>query len=527
MRRRAIAFLTGMLVLALFPGPAWGAESSGVEAKFDPGDAGATIEGEWIVALQPFVGPDQAAALAGSAGGRAAQVYEVALRGFLFTGPEVAARRLAEHPRIRKVSANRPVELTAQTEPSGVRRISADDARAVGLTGQGVTVAVIDTGIDLDHPDLQGNIDPSLGKNCTANRSPDDDNGHGSHVAGTVAAIANSTGVVGVAPNVTLVPVKVLDSGGSGSFSDIICGFDYVTANAGSIDVVNMSLGGDDDQGSCNDGFLREAICNSVAAGLTYTVAAGNDNEDAKRHAPANYPEVITVSALDDRTDDFASFSNDGPLVDVIAPGVSILSTGRRGRYVTLSGTSMAAPHAAGVAALALGVEPGLSPAGVRARLLETGECPDGTSAGGDRTCSGQGRWNGDGDSTAEPLVNALRAGGGDEVVDPGPDPDPEPSDGSDPTVNLTSPDSGAAVDGNEKIRAKAADDDDPTSELEVAYRIDDGPWVAMSFVARRDDFKATWDSESVTNGSHTVTVRVTDSSGATATDEATVTVAN
>jgi subtilisin family serine protease len=342
-------------------------------------------------------------------------------------------------------------------------------------------------------------------------------------VAGTVAAIANSTGVVGVAPDVTLVPVKVLDAGGSGSFSDIICGVDYVTANAGSIDVVNMSLGGDDGQGSCNDGFLREAICNSVAAGITYTVAAGNDNEDAERHAPANYPEVITVSALDDRTNNFASFSNDGSVVDVIAPGVAILSTTRRGGYATMSGTSMAAPHAAGAAALALAAEPGLSPAGVRARLQQTGECPDGTEAGGDGSCSGQGRWDGDGDGLAEPLVHALRAGGG-EVVDP--DPEPEPS-GDGPTVSFIKPDAGSRVDGNEKIRAKADDGEDATDELTVEYRIDSGGWVMMKYISKKDEFKNTWDTESVSNGEHTVTVRVTDSSGAIATISAQVTVDN
>lgn len=186
-------------------------------------------------------------------------------------------------------------------------------------------------------------------------------------MAGTVAAAANGFGVVGVAPEATLVAVKMLGSDGEGTFSDIICGVDHVTRNAGTVDVVNMSLGGTDDEGDCDDGFLREAICNSVAAGITYVVSAGNDSNDARSKAPGNYPEVISVSALDDRNDNFASFSNYCSGVDVIAPGVSILSTGRCGRYVTLSGTSMAAPHAAGVAALALGVDPGLSPAGVRA----------------------------------------------------------------------------------------------------------------------------------------------------------------
>lgn len=513
------ALLIGALAFALLPIPASAAAPApGDDPKFDDGGEGEVVDEEWIVAFEPFADPDEAAALAQFAGGRAAQVYRVALEGFLFEGPEEAARRLARHPRVRRVSANRAVTATADIEPPGVRRIQADAARGAGLTGAGVTVAVLDSGIDLDHPDLAANIDLGLGEDCVNGGDPDDDNGHGSHVAGTVAAVVDGSGVVGVAPEVRLVPVKVLDADAEGSFSDIICGVDHVTSNAGAIDVVNMSLGGaSDDDESCTDGSLREAICTSVAAGITYTVSAGNADVDASSRSPASYPEVITVSALDASNDGFASFSNAGSVVDVIAPGVAVLSTYRRGRYKTLSGTSMSAPHVAGVAALALAADPTLSPEEVRARLRSTGECPDGSEAGGDGSCGGQGMWNGDGDGAAEPLVNALRAG----VAEP------DPPVGSDPSVTLKRPGPGAPVAGDVVVKAVASDGEDPAADLVVEYRIDDGAWVAMAYRGDKDHFKAVWDSRSESDGEHTLAVRATDSAGAAATETATVTVDN
>ena len=231
-------------------------------------------------------------------------------------------------------------------------------------------MAVIDTGVDLDHPDL--NVNRAKAKNCALALSADDDNGHGSHVSGTIGALDNGAGVVGMAPGARIWPVKVLNAAGVGFTSDIVCGIDYVTANASSIEVANMSLGGDgSDDGNCGrtDGDAEhEAICASVAAGVTYVVAAGNDSADAATSAPAAYDEVITVSALSDFNglpgggapstcradvdDTFADYSNYGADVDLIAPGTCILSTWMNGGYDTISGTSMASPHVAGGAAL-------------------------------------------------------------------------------------------------------------------------------------------------------------------------------
>jgi subtilisin family serine protease len=252
-----------------------------------------------------------------------------------------------------------------------------------------VDVAVIDTGIDLDHPDL--NV--AGGKNCTTSSGFDDANGHGTHVAGTIGALDNDVGVVGVAPGARVWPVRVLDRRGSGSWSWVICGIDWVTQNKESIEVANMSLGGSGSEpsasGCVTGNALHDAICRSVAQGVTYTVAAGNESTNAATRVPASFDEVITVSALADFNglpgggagatcradvdDTFADFSNYGADVDLIAPGVCINSTWRGGGYNTISGTSMAAPHAAGAAALYKAANPSASPQQVQAALQAGG----------------------------------------------------------------------------------------------------------------------------------------------------------
>jgi subtilisin len=284
------------------------------------------------------------------------------------------------------------VRIAAQTLPTGINRIDGELSSTVSGNGSGsvnVDVAVIDTGIDIDHPDL--NV--VGGMNCAPGSSFDDNNGHGSHVAGTIAAKDDSQGVVGVAPGARLYAVRVLNPAGSGSFSSVICGIDWVTANASVIEVANMSLGGtgSEPRGTgCNTGdALHDAVCNSVAAGVTYAVAAGNASDDAANHVPAAYNEVITVSALadfdgvpgglgsptcrSDVDDTFANFSNFGADVDLIAPGVCILSTYKRGGYTTISGTSMATPHVAGAAALYKATHAGASPAQVKTALQNAG----------------------------------------------------------------------------------------------------------------------------------------------------------
>ncbi|NEV93982.1 S8 family peptidase [Psychroflexus sp. YR1-1] len=231
---------------------------------------------------------------------------------------------------------------SSQETPWGITRVNG----ATGYTGSNVAW-VLDSGIDLDHPDL--NVDASRGYNAFTSgrdgKSTDDGNGHGTHVAGTIAALNNSLGVIGVAPGATVVPVKVLDSRGSGSYSGVIAGVDHVAANGAAGDVANMSLGGPVSVA------LEDAIKAAAQKGINFMLAAGNEAQDANNVSPArvNGTNIYTISAMS-QGDNWASFSNFGnPPVDYCAPGVSVKSTWKDGGYNTISGTSMATPHAAGV----------------------------------------------------------------------------------------------------------------------------------------------------------------------------------
>lgn len=230
---------------------------------------------------------------------------------------------------------------TAQETPWGITRVS-----GIAQYDGSNKAYILDSGIDLDHEDLNvANYGFNAFTRGKDGGSLDDGNGHGTHVAGTIAAINNATGVVGVAPGATVVPVKVLDSRGSGSYSGVIGGVDYVSANGDSGDVANMSLGGPASQS------LDDAVAAAASKGIYFSLAAGNDAADASNSSPAraNGTSIFTISAMDSN-DNYASFSNYGnPPVDYCAPGVSIKSTWRGGGYRTISGTSMAAPHVAGI----------------------------------------------------------------------------------------------------------------------------------------------------------------------------------
>ena len=310
-------------------------------------------------------------------GANVSALYHSALKGYAATISQARIGDIRRDPRVAFVSEDRDVQAVAQTLPSGVDRIDGELSSHAGLNSWTIAVAVIDTGSG-----PHGDLNIAGGKNCQTGNSFSDGNGHGTHVAGTIGAISNTAGVVGVAPGIPIYSVRVLDNRGSGRWSNVICGIDWVTANAGSlhIKVANMSLGGGgSDDGNCgntNGDALHKAVCSSVAAGVTYAVAAGNDNVDLSGFVPAAYNEVLAVTAVadfngqpgggaaatcradvDDTAADFSNFAAPGGPDEghtIAAPGVCINSTWKGGGYNIISGTSMASPHAAGTAALCI-----------------------------------------------------------------------------------------------------------------------------------------------------------------------------
>jgi subtilisin family serine protease len=307
----------------------------------------------WIVVFEPGVSVDsRVAEIAADHGVTVEHTYHHALRGFSFRGSEQAAAQIAN---LSDVAYIEPDQIaTILDKPDGVGKPGGGGGQVIpwGVTrvgggessGNG-TAWVIDTGIDLDHPDLNVDVERSINYVTIGKPSPDDGHGHGTHVAGTIAAIDNDIDVVGVAPGAPLVAVRVLDNGGSGTYGAVIKGVDYVAGNASPGDVANMSLGGPPSNA------LDQAVMNAAEAGLEFAIAAGNDDANAGDYSPArvNHDNVYTVSAIAS-SDCLTSWSNWGmPPVDTAAPGSSILSTKNNGGTTTKSGTSMAAPHVAGL----------------------------------------------------------------------------------------------------------------------------------------------------------------------------------
>jgi subtilisin len=297
-------------------------------------------------------------------------VYTHALRGMSAVIPANKLDAVRNDPRVAYVEVDQKVQIAAQTIPTGVGRMFATSNSNLRIDSVDqrvdVDVAVIDTGVDYTHPDLNvvNRVDCAGGspnkRSCAAGGT--DGNGHGTHVAGTIGALDNGIGSVGVAAGARIWSVRVLNNQGSGYASWILAGIDYVAANSASIEVANMSLGG---QGS---GTYNSAIANAISRGVVFVVAAGNDDANASSFQPANVADVITVSALADfnglpgggaastcrvdQDDTLADFSNWGSSVEIAAPGVCIYSTWKGGGYNTISGTSMASPNVAGAAAL-------------------------------------------------------------------------------------------------------------------------------------------------------------------------------
>jgi hypothetical protein len=384
--------------------------------------------------------------------------------------PEVAIEALKKNPNITNVEFDSKVFALGQTLPWGVDRIDAEVVHDFGNNGAGIKIAIIDTGIDKDHPDLDANYAGGYDF-VNSDDYPMDDNGHGTHVAGTVAAEDNNEGVVGVAPEASLYALKALNSEGVGYVSDVVYAIQWSTVNG--IKVINMSLGG-------KRNIFLEWACNLAyySDGLLLVAAAGNGGAVIY---PAAYSSVIAVSATNSN-DELAWFSSTGKQVELAAPGVSIDSTVLNGGYGEESGTSMSSPHVAGTAALVWAANLSWTNDIVRAQLRNTAE--DLGAPGWDSEF-GYG------------LVNAAEAAG---VQLPPPN---EP-----PTVSITSPVDGSIFDSGATIlfegTASDPEDENLTASLDWTSNIDGSIGTGGSF------------HETLSDGIHTITAGVTDSGGKT-----------
>jgi subtilisin family serine protease len=418
-------------------------------------------------------------------GGRVRRRFEL-VNAIAARIPVRALERLRRHPGIRIVEIDGRIRaLDAELDNSwGVSRIGAGLVHATGNRGDGIQVAIFDTGIDCGHPDLNGNCAPGIDF-VNDDSDPRDDNGHGTHVAGTIGAEDDDAGVVGVAPKAILHGVKVLDANGNGSWSDVVAGLEWAVEHG--IQVANHSYGATGDPGTT----VRDAFLAAEAAGIINVAAAGNSGNCAGTGDSVEYPARFdTVIAVANTTFDNlrACSSSTGALVEIAAPGTGIFSTRNGGGYTTLSGTSMASPHVAGVAALVLSAGQFTTPAEVRNQLFVTAD---------DLGVPGRDPHYGFG------LVDADEAA---EV--PGNQP---------PSVEIASPSDGAHFDLGESISftgsASDPEDGDITSSIAWSSSLDGPLGTGGSFLA------------SLSEGVHTVTASVVDSGDLEASQSITITV--
>jgi aqualysin 1 len=336
----------------------------------------------YIVVLKQAVDSNAVAKMhAAKYGAGVEDVWAHALHGYSAVIPNDRVAELRADPNVSYVETDGEATITAQTIPWGIDRIDADlssTAAGNGSAAVGNTnVYVIDTGVDRTHPDL--NV-VSFVNFAKGGKTSTDCNGHGTHVAGTIAARDDTQGVVGVAPGAAIHAVRVLSCNGSGQWSWIISGINWVTANHGANAVANMSLGGGASQA------VDDAVRNSAASGVFYALSAGNSGTNACGQSPARAGAgtnngIATVAATDSANRE-ASWSNFGSCVDIWAPGVSVLSTWTGGGYNTISGTSMASPHVAGGGALYRS-RVGASPTQVETALRNAATTPGTTSKNG------------------------------------------------------------------------------------------------------------------------------------------------
>jgi subtilisin family serine protease len=368
-RLRRVGGLTAVTTVVVFSAitlPAHAASEGTILGAGEPG----SVSGSYLVTLKGGTKAPSAAGkgLAEKYGAKISHTYGTALNGYAVKANERQARLLAADSQVVSVAQDTRITLDrVQLNPPswGLDRL---DQASLPLSksytspasgGSGVTVYVIDTGIRITHKDFGGRA--SYGWDFVDNdATAQDGNGHGTHVAGTIAGTT-----YGVAKKAEVVAVRVLDDAGAGTTSQVIAGIDWVTRHAHKPAVANLSLGG------YHNAQMDAAVRNSIASGVTYTVAAGNDGLSAGLYSPADVKEAITVGATD-RNDARAAFSNFGPAVDLFAPGVSITSASNASDTgkATFSGTSMASPHAAGAAAVYLGGHPRATPAQVSKALV-------------------------------------------------------------------------------------------------------------------------------------------------------------
>lgn len=371
---------TGILAVALTAASVTPASAAGggtqAQGVIENAGAAGTVPGSYLVILEESAARSTAAAgraVVKRYGAKIDRTYSAALNGYSVELTDAQARRLAADPAVKSVVQNSLVTVEAAAVPQpdppswGLDRI---DQRVLPLNqvydpadqaGEGVTAYIIDTGVRLSHSDFGGR--GSDGFDAVDNdNTAQDGNGHGTHVAATVAGSLH-----GVAKKAKIVGVRVLDDSGSGTIAQVVAGIDWVTANAVRPAVANMSLGGR------ANAALDTAVRNSIASGVTYAVAAGNEYTDASTRSPARVAEALTVGATNS-SDAKAPFSNYGASLDLFAPGVSITSAWNSDDHAskTISGTSMAAPHVAGAAALHLSQHPASSPAEVAEALTAT-----------------------------------------------------------------------------------------------------------------------------------------------------------
>jgi subtilisin family serine protease len=335
--------------------------------------------GKVIVVLRDDIVTAASDDIAASASVDPTYVYDHVLDGFAATVSAAELQALAKNPAVDFISPDLPVHAFAQTLPTQITRTGIATYPPAAINGDNsvvdIDLGILDTGVDASHPDLNvaggfACIDPDGTVPATNPANYADGNGHGTHVAGIAAARDNDLGIVGAAPGARIWAVKVLDDRGNGTTSSIICGLDVVFDNGGAMDVVNMSLGGRvGSTSTCANEAMHAAVCRAVDRGTTVVVAAGNDGIDARLTVPAFFDEAIAVGAINDydgvpgsaaaptctnwgADDAYAGYSNFGTVVDIAAPGTCVNSTLPGGGYGTKSGTSMASPLVAGLAAL-------------------------------------------------------------------------------------------------------------------------------------------------------------------------------